>query len=440
MRKWLTRCAVAAALILIVLLVLVLQTNAPLISVGKPLPAGKVKPQLVNAGDSAVLLAPDGSLWAWGGTVSSLRHILGWPAISQLPLRIGLDSDWTQVASGSDNTVALKNDGSLWAWGRNDNGQVGQGNFTNYYGTPTRIGTETNWTQICAGASHNLALKRDGSLWAWGANNFGQLGDSSTNNRSVPTMISTDRDWRMIVAGTGTSIALKSDGTIWSWGSGYVLPSNDLEPKQMASGTNWLAISAHAFTLLALKTDGTLWIKSVNVNRVASDHVSGAAGSFIQIGRDRDWAKVYATKVSLWAQKMDGSWWVCGLRQGGQLSVGTSIVVAPSPERLSFDFEPWAFAPGQGACLLLCKDGKLWTWGRRLGAEKPSAARQKLEAFLRPVVRRFPALVFLFQSGIDQKPFLLWELPPEVRRALGTGPKSSTNNLTAGHSSGTLHQ
>src|SRR5580692_9609600 len=106
MKIWLTRGAVAAGLIGIVLLVVLHQLHAPPISMGQPLQPGKVTPQLVNAGDTAVLLAPDGSLWAWGGTIFSNMNVLPQPAISQVPLRVGSDTDWMRVSCGL-NTLAF---------------------------------------------------------------------------------------------------------------------------------------------------------------------------------------------------------------------------------------------------------------------------------------------------------------------------------------------
>jgi hypothetical protein len=260
MKKWLARCAVAAALILTVLLAVVLQPHAPAIRIGKPLPPSKVRPQLVIVQDTAVLLAPDGSLWAWGGDqINSLKYVFPQPAISQAPCRIGSESDWTQVAAGAAHVVALKNDGSLWSWGMNDQGETGQGNLTNYIATPTRIGTETNWTQICANCTHSLALRNDGSLWAWGGNSEGELGDGTTNDRAIPTLIGMARDWRMIAASCARDFALKKNGTMWVWGLHGV--SNDLTPRQIAPDTNWLAFSDCGGALIALKTDGTLWLE-----------------------------------------------------------------------------------------------------------------------------------------------------------------------------------
>jgi alpha-tubulin suppressor-like RCC1 family protein len=436
-RKWLARFVVAAALILLVLLAVVHQLRVPPISVGKPLPPGKVQPQLVNVWDEAVLLAPDGSLWARGGIYSSLKLLITQLAASEVPRRVGLDSDWMQVAGGSKHTVALKSDGSLWAWGTNSEGQMGRPDLTHQYGAPARIGTETNWCQICCGISHSLALKKDGSLWAWGWNRFGQLGDGTTNNLSVPTMIGQDRDWRTVAASAVVSYAIKSNGTLWAWGQGG---RNNMAPVQIGFDTNWLSISAADYALLALKTDGTLWLHVRDVPIGPSFIVSDPPEHLTQIGQDNDWIAAYATGFAYFARKGDGSWWVCGQNRTGQLGVGTNMDARLSLQRLSFEFDPWAFAPGVGTTLLLGRDGKLWTWGRRVGWQRPGARRQKIDSFLFPLVKRFPSLRFLIKSDIDREPHLLWELPPEVRRSLGTGRNGVTNNLTASHPADASHE
>ena len=399
----------AALLILIVLLAIAYQLHAPVIRMGKPLPSGKFEPQLVNAPDTGtgVLLAPDGSLWAWGEWSGWIAASFQRPAISQVPCRVGSDSDWKQVAAGIQHIVALKTDGSLWAWGLNFQGQVGQAILNTNYDAPTRIGGETNWTKLSSSYYHNLALKTDHSLWAWGCNSFGQLGDSTTNNRSAPVMIGTDRDWQTIVAGGHSSYALKTNGTLWGWGADF--STTTLAPRQISPGTNWLAISADdANLLVALKTDGTLWLRGRRFNLLATHLDTGGVDALTRVGMESDWCEVYGGQDSFFARKKDGKWWVCGLNTARQLGVGEIDAWVPSPKPLYFDFEPWSFAPGDGTTLLLTKDGKLWTWGRRWGAERSRVT-------LPPLLRRFRLLNSLFQSGIDRTPHLLWELPPEVR-------------------------
>jgi hypothetical protein len=415
-------------LILTVLLVLVLQPDAPAIRTGKPLPPGKVRPQLVIAQDTAVLLAPDGSLWAWGGDQFKLKNVFPQPAISQVPRRVGLDSDWTQVAAGVTHVVALKNDGSLWSWGMNDQGETGQGSLTNYIATPTRIGTETNWTQICANFTHSLALKNDGSLWAWGGNSEGELGDGTTNDRAIPTRIGTARDWRMIVASCARDFGLKKNGTLWVWGLHGT--RHDLTPRQIAPDTNWLAFSDCGGALMALKTDGTLWLEGPYAYKVAPAFVSGPTENFVQVGRDRDWTEVYVRAYLFYGRKKDGSWWGCGNNGRGELGLGPKVRAVASPQRLPFDFDPWAFATEWGTTLLLSKDGKLWTWGCRIGMGEPGAVRQKFETFAAPAMKRIPFLGFLIKSDINYAPHLLWELPPEVQRSLRTAPATAANNAT----------
>ena len=397
--------AVAAGLALAGLLVAMYLLRAPRISVGKALPPGRAAPQLVNVMDTALLLTPDGSLWQWGEMRLRMNpNTFERPSVSQIPRRVGFDSDWSQVAAGFQHIVALKSDGSLWAWGANRNGEAGQLNITNFHDTPTRIGTESNWIRIAASDSHNVALKQDGSLWAWGWNAFGQLGDGTTNSRYFPTRIGNDNDWRAIAAGGEGSFALKTNGTVWGWGARV-----DLVPRQIAPGNDWQAISADAGNLLvALKTNGTLYLAGRRFRLLASHIDAGTSGALSQLGVDTDWNEIYAGRDSLFARKKDGRWWVCGMDYEGQLGLGTLGTWVPSPRRLPFGFDPWAFAPGGQTTLLFTRDGKVWTWGQRLGGE-PNRTLLKMGRFMDPLLRRIPRMGYVFRSDIDRRPFLLWE-------------------------------
>jgi alpha-tubulin suppressor-like RCC1 family protein len=96
---------------------------------------------------------------------------------------------WTRIAAGENHSMALTSDGTLWTWGHNLGGQLGDGTDKNIRPSPVRIGTALDWSGMVGGTFHTIALKTDGSFWAWGFNGFGQLGDGTTTTRLSPTPI-----------------------------------------------------------------------------------------------------------------------------------------------------------------------------------------------------------------------------------------------------------
>ena len=425
----------AAGVVFIALLVCLVwqpKSNPTKFSVAAPLPPGKVTPQLVSTWGTGILLAPDGSLWAWGGGQLQIQGLLGSSTVSAtIPHRVSADSDWRSVDAGYTHALALKSDGSLWGWGNNGSGQLAQPGAKNPYAKPLRIGTETNWTQISAGAGHSLALKSDGSIWAWGQNEHGQVGDGTRSNQFNVTRVSQDNDCQYIAAGAFNSYALKRNGTVWGWGfDSTATRSNDsLSPKQIDPGTNWVSISASDFSLLALKSDGTLWIYGQNAVLSATRYVKQSASAFVQIGADRDWQSVYAGQGFFYARKCDGTWWISGINDRGQLAPGRALGAGlPAPRRPGINFEPWAFVTGSGNCLLLTQDGTLWTWGERIGEASRLGTWEQLKdkwnrLMTRWLKRAYP--VPLPQPKIDSAPYKLWELPADMRR-LRAGNTAST--------------
>ncbi|MCL1810290.1 MAG: hypothetical protein FWG42_11085, partial [Clostridiales bacterium] len=131
-----------------------------------------------------------------------------------------MDSEWMAVSAGYCYTVAIKHDGSLWAWGLNRYSQLGDGTNT-YRSVPIRIGAASDWAAVSASLAekpYTVALKTDGSLWAWGNNEYGQLGNGTSVSSNAPVRIGTATDWAAISAGYAHTIALKKDGSLWGWG------------------------------------------------------------------------------------------------------------------------------------------------------------------------------------------------------------------------------
>jgi alpha-tubulin suppressor-like RCC1 family protein len=176
-------------------------------------------------------LKNDGTVWAWGkNDVGQLGN--GTTTNSLVPVQVkgqggvGNLGSVVAISAGEFFSVALKSDGSVWAWGLNDVGELGNGTTTNSL-VPVQVNLAGVVVAISAGEAHSLALLNDGTVWGWGDNYFGELGDGSTlNARPTPVQVlqspggSNFTNVKAVSAGGYFSIALKNDGTVWSWGSG----------------------------------------------------------------------------------------------------------------------------------------------------------------------------------------------------------------------------
>ena len=212
----------------------------------------------------------DGSLWAWGDNFFGQRGDGTGDNFKTTPVRIGSETNWASVSAGGLYTVAIKTDGSLWAWGNNSYGQLGDGTSDNFKTTPVRIGSETNWATVSAGVAHTVAIKTDGSLWAWGNNYRGQLGDGTggyDQQKDTPVRIGSETNWASVSAGYEHTVAIKTDGSLWAWGDNYsgqlgngtISYNLKTTPVRIGSETNWATVSAGMFHTVAIKTDSSLW-------------------------------------------------------------------------------------------------------------------------------------------------------------------------------------
>ena len=122
------------------------------------------------------------------------------------------------ISASTYHSVAINTDGSLWAWGYNGLGQLGNGTTSNNNTLPIKIGTNNNWASVSGGSYYTVAIKTDGSLWAWGYNAYGQLGNGTNSNTSTPIQIGTATDWASVSAGDHHTVAIKTNGSLWTWG------------------------------------------------------------------------------------------------------------------------------------------------------------------------------------------------------------------------------
>lgn len=275
-------------------------------------------------------------------------------------------SCWKEISCGNNFTLGIKTDGTLWAWGRNNFGQLGNGNNTDQL-TPIQIGNENNWNIISAGSYHVLAIKNDGTLWAWGQNIYGQLGNNSTLNSNIPIQIGTDNNWFQISSGGGHTLALKNNGTLWSWGLnsdgqlGHTSGIGAQIPVQIGNSTDWYSISASRLTSFALKQDNTLWAWGNNDFGVLGDGTSISKSIPVQIGTN-EWNKVSAGGFHTIAIKTNGTLWAWGLNDYGQAGSvsGTNFT---SPHQVGSDSNWERVYAGEKHSYALKSDNSIRSWG-----------------------------------------------------------------------------
>ena len=251
----------------------------------------------------------NGSLYVWGSNnTGSLGINATSPGEASSPIQVGSLTTWSYIQSNDAHCVATKTDGTAWSWGNNDQGQLGVNDTINR-SSPVQIGSLTNWKQIHhVDDDGSVGIKFDGTMWAWGGNNYGQLGlnIASTANRSSPVQIGSDSDWDSMIGNAQTVWAIKDNGTLWSWGNndfgqvGDNTSINRSSPVQVGSLTNWSKLSKGAgYSCLAIKTDGTLWSWGYNFYGQLGLNIQTNVSSPTQVGSDSDWANVYSNSGSV---------------------------------------------------------------------------------------------------------------------------------------------
>jgi alpha-tubulin suppressor-like RCC1 family protein len=317
----------------------------------------------------ALFIKTNGTMWAVGKNHFGQLGNGSVTDIIDIPQQIGTDTDWKQVVAGSLYSLALKTDNSFWAWGRNQHAQFGNGHNKNKART---ISNESLWKNVIASKGsfngHTMAIHQDGTLWSWGPNQDGQLGigPPAYVHKALPQQVGSSNGWKQITAGFHFSIGIKEDGTMWGWGrngSGQIGLGglwSTTTPTQIGTDTTWVMAASSASNTIAIKDDGTLWAFGFNQNGELGIGNTQERDTPVQVGNDSTWVYVAAGDQHSMAIKSDGSLWSWGNNTYGQLGRSGPAIV---PNRVGTD--TWLKVAGGGLHTLGIKsDSTLWSWGR----------------------------------------------------------------------------
>ena len=394
----------------------------PKYSVGVPIVSSSVAMQLAGGSDLGVFLAPDGSLWAWGGgQLGGLRSIARSAGPSTTPIRLGTNANWAKIAATAHSVCGIKQDGSLWGLGWNGNMRLPGIPAGTKLWNEIQLSRDTDWAELSAGAAHILALKHDGTLWAWGSNWAGQTG-AGTPDREISAIarVGQGADWLSISASGTTSYGIRRDGTIWHWGSDtFKHKPGPPIPNLLDTATNWISVSAGWGFALGLKDDGSIWIYGNSARALSRDFASTAATTFQRLGSDWDWDAIVSGPLHFLARKRDGSWWACGSSESGQLGLEFRTAHFFDPrgtklQRVPFPLQAESLVALKQTTIAVGPDGAIWSWGTRLGVPATTNLLSRVIGGINRISKSagfggvFPLPP---KSPIDLTPRLVWQWP-----------------------------
>lgn len=290
--------------------------------------------------DNSDVLRICGEIWFGAGGETGMPI----PYVYSTPIEFA--QDVRHAAMGYNHIIYVKNDGTVWVYGENDNGQLGDGTTNNSY-TPKQVTSLSNVVYVAAGYNLSAAVKSDGTLWTWGLNTYGQVGNNSTTDRKTPVQVLTNV-FSVSVMGDHV-LALKNDGSVWAWGRndygqlGKGSTSVQRTPVQVMTGA--AQVSAGYYHSAVLKTDGTLWFAGRSYRGCFGNGTPGSysaanstftqtAGSYAAVKCGLDCTAVVAATGQLYTAGYNGY---------GQLGTGSTAQSVPA-------FTPidvWVFGGGE---------------------------------------------------------------------------------------------
>ncbi|HBF12765.1 MAG TPA: hypothetical protein DDW49_05160 [Deltaproteobacteria bacterium] len=309
---------------------------------------------------------------------SSYKPFLSNPDV-QFPNRL------ISLSGGVYYSTALDNQGIVWSWGRNDFGQLGLGYESDPSPTPQTIEGISNVISLASSNYHSLVAQRDGTVWAWGKNASGELGDGTTISRNTPVLVPGLSSITQVASCYAHSLALKNDGTVWAWGRnehgelGTGNTDDQHQPIQVQELTNVRAIDCGWGHSVALKHDGTVWVWGDNFSGQLGNGQSGfqapPALQPIKVEELSGITKIASGGFHTLALADNITLWVWGSNSDGQAGMSLDHRVA-APHTMERPPPTESIDAGYRFSLLMDTGGGIWTWGDNFYGQLGNGTRE----------------------------------------------------------------
>jgi alpha-tubulin suppressor-like RCC1 family protein len=281
----------------------------------------------------------NGTAWGWGGGAVGVLGD-GFTVARSSPVSVvGGFTDWCQVSTSYQHTVAVRRSGSAWAWGNNGSGRLGTNNTTNTSSPVSVVGGFSDWCQISAGRQHTAAVRTNGTAWSWGFNTYGALGNNTTTVRSSPvSVVGGFSDWCQVSGGTYSSVAVRTGGSAWAWGlnGSGILGDNTTttrsSPVSVVGGfSDWCQASMGGYHTVGVRTSGSAWTWGYNsffgkAGMLGDNTTENRSSPVSVVGGFTNWCQASASVGGYHtvAVRTNGSVWAWGYNSYGLLGDNTT--------------------------------------------------------------------------------------------------------------------
>jgi len=311
--------------------------------------------QVSAGGDHSVGLRSNGTARTWGGNNSGELGDNTTVSKRSPVSVVGDFTDWCQISAGTGHVLGVRTTGSAWAWGDGGNGRLGDNSAVGK-SSPVSVVGILDWCNISAGHAHSLAIRQNGTAWAWGCQNDGRLGDNSncgtlgTGRSSPVSVVGGFTDWCQISAGCEHSLAVRQNGTAWAWGSNASGKlgtdasgtTSRCSPVSVVGGfTDWCQLSAGSCHSLGVRQNGTAWAWGLGTcGRLGDDTVVTKSSPVSVVGGFTDWCQVSAGACHSLGLRTNGTAWAWGCNGVGALGTNDTACYS-SPVSIVGGYTDW---------------------------------------------------------------------------------------------------